>query len=207
MTTTKWNKEKMMADLAKPFCKICKGVGYANEQYGPCSCVLRRIFTTCLGEYLRINAGDKFTSRVSLRRGIDPCRPNEEYSADFVLVSRRALKGRDFDLLIFKHHICEGRDFGWCASHLKAERGTFFHRAYHLQEILGRAFFELEPYALYPLASYYSRDKNLVSAMLVDEDLPVVQHHVVVPIRLAVHPIETVEEILINGDRIDDRAA
>jgi hypothetical protein len=38
---------------------------------------------------------------------------------------------------------------------LKIDRGTFFHTVYRVEEKLGRAFAETEPYALYPLDDYF----------------------------------------------------
>ena len=35
------------------------------------------------------------------------------------------------------------------------DRGTFFHSVYRIQEKLGHAFSELEPYALFPLDEYF----------------------------------------------------
>ena len=35
------------------------------------------------------------------------------------------------------------------------ERGDFFHEVYRIQQKLGRAFRELEPFALYPLNEYF----------------------------------------------------
>ena len=38
---------------------------------------------------------------------------------------------------------------------LRLDRGQFFHSIYRVQETLGRVFFELEPYSLYPPREYF----------------------------------------------------
>ena len=38
---------------------------------------------------------------------------------------------------------------------MNLDRGEFFHEVYRIQQKLGRAFRELEPYALYPLEEYF----------------------------------------------------
>ena len=35
------------------------------------------------------------------------------------------------------------------------ERGLFFHQVYKIQQKLGKAFAELEPYPLYPVSEYF----------------------------------------------------
>jgi hypothetical protein len=39
---------------------------------------------------------------------------------------------------------------------LKMDRGNCFHAVYRIEQKLGRAFRELEPYALFPLDEYYN---------------------------------------------------
>ena len=79
---------------------------------------------------------------------------NEEYIADFCLVSRRVLD--DHQYRIFKFHFLLGADWKLCCTRLKMERGDFFHEVYRIQQKLGRAFRELQPYALYPLEEYFN---------------------------------------------------
>ena len=38
---------------------------------------------------------------------------------------------------------------------MNIDRGTFFHRLYHVEERLGRYYAELEPFPLYPLDEYF----------------------------------------------------
>lgn len=79
---------------------------------------------------------------------------NEEYLADFCLVSRRTLS--ELEYRIFKYHFLLGADWKLCCQKLKIDRGEFFHHVYRIEQKLGRAFRELEPYALFPLDEYFS---------------------------------------------------
>jgi hypothetical protein len=78
---------------------------------------------------------------------------NEEYIADFCLVSRRFLDDEQYRL--FKFHFLLGADWKLCCRKMNLDRGEFFHEVYRIQQRLGRAFRELEPYPLYPLDSYF----------------------------------------------------
>jgi hypothetical protein len=78
---------------------------------------------------------------------------NEEYIADFCLVGRRTLNEKDYK--IFKYHFLLGADWKLCCRKLNMDRGSFFHEVYRIQQKLGRAFRELEPYALFPLDEYF----------------------------------------------------
>jgi hypothetical protein len=80
-------------------------------------------------------------------------RKNEEFIADFCLVSQRALD--DFEYPIFKYHFLQGADWKLCCRKLGMDRGNFFHEVYRIEQRLGRVFRELQPYALYPLDEYF----------------------------------------------------
>ncbi|MFZ0591896.1 MAG: hypothetical protein WAM39_15635 [Bryobacteraceae bacterium] len=80
-------------------------------------------------------------------------RKDEEFIADFCLVSRRVLNESDYR--IFKFHFLLGADWKLCCQRLNMERGDFYHQVYRIQERLGRVFAELEPYALFPLDEYF----------------------------------------------------
>jgi hypothetical protein len=80
-------------------------------------------------------------------------RRDEEYIADFCLVSKRFLD--DSEHKLFRFHFLLGADWRLCCRQLKMERGSFFHEVYRIQQKLGRVFRELEPYALYPLDEYF----------------------------------------------------
>jgi hypothetical protein len=78
---------------------------------------------------------------------------NEEYTADFCLVSRRALSPEDYR--IFKFHFLLGADWKLCCRRLGIDRGSFYHAVYRIQEKLGRIYRELRPYALFPVDEYF----------------------------------------------------
>ncbi|HKW99420.1 MAG TPA: hypothetical protein VJN43_16890 [Bryobacteraceae bacterium] len=80
-------------------------------------------------------------------------RKDEDYVADFYLVSRRTLT--EFEYLVFRNHFLLGADWKLCCRQMKIDRGTFFHTVYRLQQKLGRVFRELKPYSLYPLDEYF----------------------------------------------------
>lgn len=48
-----------------------------------------------------------------------------------------------------------GADWKLCTRRLNIDRGTFFHIVYRVEEKLGRAFAEIEPYPLYPVEDYF----------------------------------------------------
>jgi hypothetical protein len=89
-------------------------------------------------------------------------RKDEEYVADFTLVSRRVLS--DSDHQIFRFHFLLGADWKLCCARLGMDRGTFYHQVYRIQERLGRVFAELEPYALFPLDEYFAGTKRKTGA-------------------------------------------
>jgi hypothetical protein len=80
-------------------------------------------------------------------------RKDEEYIADFCLISKRILD--DFEYKLFRFHFILGADWRLCCRQLKMEKGVFFHAVYRIQQKLGRAFRELKPYALFPLDEYF----------------------------------------------------
>lgn len=80
-------------------------------------------------------------------------RKDEEYVADFCLVSKRFLD--EFEYKIFRFHFLLGADWRLCCRQLKMEKGVFFHAVYRIQQKLGRAFRELTPYPLFPLDEYF----------------------------------------------------
>jgi hypothetical protein len=81
-------------------------------------------------------------------------RKDEEYIADFCLVSRRTLD--EFENKLFRCHFLLGADWRLCTRRLGIERGNFFHAVYRIEQKLGRTFRELEPYSLYPLDEYFN---------------------------------------------------
>jgi hypothetical protein len=89
-------------------------------------------------------------------------RKDEEYIADFTLVSKRLLTPEEHD--IFRYHYLLGADWKLCTRKLGMDRGNFFHAVYRIEAKLGRGFQELRPYALYPLDEYFHGTSNSFTA-------------------------------------------
>jgi hypothetical protein len=130
-----------------------------NGREAPCNCVFRAVFRACFNRFRESAAQGAHTGSVSLEfcGGRDGhrtySRKREEYLADFCLVSRRVLG--DYEHKIFRFHFLLGADWRLCCRQLKMDRGSFFHSIYRIEQRLGRAFAELEPYALYPPREYF----------------------------------------------------
>jgi hypothetical protein len=157
-----WTRSETLA-LASPTCTHCHGIGLRNmseEASSPCNCVTRAIFRACFARFRHCATKEKYMSRVSLEyspRGGGRRtwgRKDEEYCADFCLLSKRALNQEEYK--IFKYHFLLGADWKLCCRKLKMDRGLFFHAVYRIQQKLGRLFRELQPYSLYPLDEYFN---------------------------------------------------
>lgn len=156
-----WKRSDTIA-LAAANCAQCRGLGLRagrQENTQPCNCVLRAIFRACFARFRRIVENERSMTRISLEA--NPSRErksmwgrkDEEYVADFCLVSRRALNESEYR--IFKYHFLLGADWRLCCKKLNIDRGNFFHAVYRIQQRLGRVFRDLEPYGLYPLDDYF----------------------------------------------------
>src|SRR5271165_6045888 len=167
-----WTRTETLA-LATQSCLQCNGLGLRTNDAGvesanPCNCVLRNIFRACYARFRECATKEKFVSRVSLEavHGRDHKgtwgRKDEEYLADFCIVSRRALT--EYEYRIFKYHFLLGADWRLCCRKLNIDRGTFFHTVYRIQQRLGRVYRELEPYCLYPLTEYFQGQCKSVAA-------------------------------------------
>ncbi len=156
-----WTRSDTIA-LANHACTQCHGVGLRlgrKNRMVPCNCVLRAIFRACYARFRHCATKEKYMSRISLEfipgreRNFSWGRKDEEYMADFILVSRRTLS--EFDYRIFKFHFLLGADWKLCCRRMGIDRGTFFHAVYRVEQELGRVFRELEPYGLFPLDEYF----------------------------------------------------
>jgi hypothetical protein len=157
-----WTRSETLA-LAQQSCTFCYGLGLRPGRAGasaPCNCVFRAIFRACYERFRLCVSKEKHVSRVSLeanpgltRRSVWGLK-DEEYVADFCLVSRRALSLREHR--IFRFHYLLGADWKLCCQKLNMDRGSFFHEIYRLEQKLGRVFRELEPHALFPVDEYFN---------------------------------------------------
>ena len=122
-------------------------------------------------------ANAKYISKVTLdplpgkdRRGAWG-RKDEEYIADFCLVSKRTLTEEEY--LVFRNHFLLGADWKLCCRKLDMDRGNFFHTVYRLQQKLGRVFRELEPYGLFPVDDYFHGPSKSVTSCLTNKVVPI----------------------------------
>src|SRR5947199_7011734 len=156
-----WTRSETLA-LAQQSCIHCLGLGLRPGRAGvstPCNCVFRSIFRACYARFRQCASKEKYISRVSLESNPGRQRKsvwglkNEEFMADFCLVSRRTLD--EFQYRVFKYHFLLGADWKLCCRKLNLDRGNFFHEVYRIEQKLGRTFRELEPFALFPLDEYF----------------------------------------------------
>jgi hypothetical protein len=168
MKNFEWGHSDVLA-LAKEGCTHCQGSGlrYISQQgqNSPCNCVFRAIFRACYRKFRYLAQQEKHVSRVRLEQVINGKEhrqtwgmKDEEYMADFLLVTRRNLNDQEYRL--FSYHYLLGADWKLCCRRLGMERGDFFHEVYRIQRILGRVYRELEPYALFPLDEYFGGSVN-----------------------------------------------
>jgi hypothetical protein len=157
-----WTRSETLA-LAAEKCTTCHGSGLRELKAGdtePCNCVFRAIFRACYNRFVHCATKEKYMSRVVLehRPGRDSRamwgRKDEEYIADFLLVTRRSLS--EFEHKIFRYHYLLGADWKLCCRKLNIDKGMFFHTVYRIQQKLGRIYRELQPYSLYPLDEYFN---------------------------------------------------
>jgi len=165
-----WNRSETLA-LAMHHCTQCHGSGLRigkRGNIGPCNCVLRSIFRICYERFIRCATQERHLSRVSLEPHLGQSRPStwgrkdEEYIADFCLVTRRALT--DFEHRLFRYHFLLGADWKLCGRNLGLDRGNFFHAVYRVERKLGRVFRELQPYPLFPLDEYFHGPSRMGSS-------------------------------------------
>jgi hypothetical protein len=157
-----WTRSETLA-LAQQSCTHCYGLGLRPGRSGastPCNCVFRAIFRACYARFRQCASKEKYISRVSLESNPGRQRKsvwgmkNEEFMADFVLVSKRTLTEHEYR--IFKYHFLLGADWKLCCRKLNVDRGAFFHDVYRIEQKLGRTFREIEPYALFPVDEYFN---------------------------------------------------
>lgn len=162
-----WNRSETIA-LAKHSCTLCHGIGLRpswGQSLAPCNCVLRAIFRAC---YVRFcHCADKQQcltqssyeySSGSGEAAVIYDHKHEEYAADFIAIAKRTLD--EFEHKLFTYHYLLGADWKLCCARLKMDRGNFFHAVYRVQQKLGRAFRETEPYGLFPVYEYFEESRR-----------------------------------------------
>jgi hypothetical protein len=157
-----WNRSETLI-LASNKCAYCHGAGQfergRRRRQNTCHCVYRNVFRACYSRFLLCSFKERHLCRSRYAadfgggRRISWGRKDEEYIADFCLVSRKHLEG--IDQLIFRFHFLLGADWKLCCRRLNMDRGAFFHAVYRIQQRLGKVFRDLKPYPLYPLDDYF----------------------------------------------------
>jgi hypothetical protein len=187
-----WTRSETLA-LAANSCTQCHGLGLRIGRRGtasPCNCVLRGIFRACYARFRSCVEKEKHMSKCAIEfmpgsnQRVTWGRKNEEYCADFMLISRRTLTPEEYR--IFNYHFLLGADWKLCCLRLKVDRGTFFHALYRIEQTLGRTFRELQPYGLYPLDEYFNgglRKNEPVSAKTASNVLMFPKRSMDVPLR------------------------
>jgi len=165
-----WSRSETLA-LAMHQCAHCLGSGLRlgrKDVLAPCNCVLRTIFRVCYRRFVSCATQERHLSQVGLEPQLGRQRPmtwgrkDEEYMADFCLVSRRSLD--EFEYRLFRYHFLLGADWRLCCRRLGMDRGNFFHAVYRIEQKLGRIFRELEPYSLFPLDEYFQGPSRVQAA-------------------------------------------
>ena len=80
-------------------------------------------------------------------------RRNEEYIADFVGIAKRTLDPHEYKLFRFRFLL--GADEKLCARQLGVNVGRVNHAVDRVQQKLGRAYRETQPYGLFPWDEYF----------------------------------------------------
>jgi hypothetical protein len=180
-----WNRSACIG-LAKVGCLYCHGNGtrlIRNDKEVPCNCTFRAIFRACLTRYRECAARQHSINTVQLQQSSGNSHPKRTYSftrgdymADFEIIARRTLTSpgewqdvrhraySPIDWDVFKLHFLWGADWRLCCQILKIDRGVVFHSIYRVEQNLGRAYGETQPYALWPLGEYFGgtvRMRNL----------------------------------------------
>ena len=168
-----WTDSQILA-LAMPSCTRCKGSGLTQPKTRvpiTCLCVYRAACRGCLQKFKQCVERDRSISPVDLEivrtsqgRKHMYGRKREEYLADFYLIAKRTLSAAEHQL--FKYHYLLGADWKLCCVRLGMNRGNFFHACYRIEQKLGKAFVETEPYGLYPPDQYFASGGKGVAAFI-----------------------------------------
>jgi len=161
--TYEWNTHEVLHAATKT-CKRCGGCGFHQEEI--CNCVFRNIFEVC-HEQFKQSATTASTGIVT--QGITCSRPTEDFAADFTLVGNRVLADRPLLQQVFQMYFLECDKWTvvalrneltlpvFLSRRMKINNNLLFRRVFEVKVILGRAFRELQPYALYPLKEYFTK--------------------------------------------------
>jgi hypothetical protein len=106
-----WERGDTIA-LASMRCHDCEGVGLCTNARGeelPCSCVFRAIFKACYREFRTRADSRKGPGIIRLEHASGPSgrslygHKNEEFIADFTLISKRTLNESEWRIFRFRY--------------------------------------------------------------------------------------------------------
>ncbi len=126
-----WTHSDTIA-LASVDCARCHGFGIREMERGgprPCTCVFRAIFRICFSKFQQCVTREMHLTPVLLEptpkggRRITWGRKNEEFIADFLLVTQRTLD--PFEYRLFRFHYLLGANWSLCAHRLGVDRASF----------------------------------------------------------------------------------
>ncbi|MDX2267936.1 MAG: hypothetical protein NW208_07510 [Bryobacter sp.] len=151
--------------MASASCVFCRGLGLRKtERKGeerPCGCVFRAIFRACFSRYRYCLETTGRLRPTAMEMVPGPRgwkyygRKYEEFIADFEIIARRTLT--DIEQKVFHWYFQQGCDWKVCTAKIGINRAKLFYTAYAVQEKLGRAFRETQPYGLFPLDEYFQQ--------------------------------------------------
>lgn len=158
-----WTTSKTIA-MAKTGCETCNGLGLKSEGVA-CPCVLRAVYRACYNRFVDCQHAANHTNTVKLEftgghaenRQVFG-RRNEEFSADFALVSKRYLNKKEYQL--FRFHVMLGASASLIARREQLPEWAVQVAIANMEAKLGAAYANLRPYALYPLDEYFSQVLN-----------------------------------------------
>jgi hypothetical protein len=139
--------------MSQACCQRCGGWGMRTVRFrdAPCGCVWRAIFRACLERYRReeqaVGRARGELGYHSLTYGYK----GAEFCADFELAARRALNAADYKL--FRLRFVLGLKEPLAMRALGMNSGNYWHRAYRVEELMGRTLAERK---LYPTREYFS---------------------------------------------------
>jgi hypothetical protein len=135
--------------LALERCAACWGTGKKGAKV--CACVLRAIFSQCWKQCC-LRAED-IEPRRQYRGSRAYSFPGLEYSVDFLTIAKRTLSAEDWR--VFEVRYLGQADWRTACRRLSMDKGKFHHSCYRIEERIGRACVETEPFALYPIRDYF----------------------------------------------------
>ena len=161
---------------------------YEGTKQAPCNCVFRAAFRACYARFRECAVRGEQPGNIAWEILGGPggrriySRRHEEYKADFDLIARRELSAVDYKL--FRFHYLLGAGWPLIGRYLGMDRGMFFHAIYRIEQRLGRAYCELQPYPLFPLDEYFGWTTRVAPVRAI-EPSPVRENRLKVPLALS----------------------